>query len=235
MSLRSLLRPLPHLALPVVAAIATGPALASDGNVDVIPPTVYAGVGPLGAGVGLAWRGPGDVSARLLLHSGSLAAHRRDDVDLQGIDYDMRQRFGPGVSLLLDYRPWHATGWRLTGGAVVSRLNTTLAGRPDRAGQYTINGRAYSVAEVGLLEGRLRYKPVNPYLGGGWESRPAGTPGWRFACDFGALLMARPGVTLTGSAASGNTALQQDLAAEQRELRRHGVAVLGSVGVAYGF
>lgn len=198
--------------------------------------TVSASVGTLGVSLGLlAFNGPGDFSARLLLHSGSLAADKRNAVDLQGIDYDVRQRFGPGLSLLGDYRPWHDTGWRLTGGLVVSRLDVTLKGRPDTAGNYALNGHTYHVAQVGLLTGKLRYKPVSLYLGGGWESKAAGTPGWRFVSDLGLLLMAKPEVTLTGSGAAGNTALLQDLAAEQQQLRKPGLGVLGSLGVAYGF
>lgn len=198
--------------------------------------TVSVSVGALGVSLGLRdFCGPGDFSARVLLNTGSLAADRRNAVDLQGIAYDVRQRFGPGLSLLGDYRPWHDTGWRLTGGLVVSRLNATLNGRPDTAGNYALNGHTHHVAQVGLLTGKLRYKPVSLYLGGGWESRPAGTPGWRFISDLGLLLMAKPEVTLTASGAAGNTALLQDLAAEQRQLRKPGLGVLGSLGVAYGF
>ena len=88
---------------------------------------------------------------------------------------------------------------------------------------------------MGLLEGKLRYKPVSLYLGGGWESKAQGSQGWRFTSDLGVLLMAKPSVTLTGSNASGNTTLQQDLAAEQRELRKANLSLVGAVGVAYGF
>lgn len=198
--------------------------------------TVSASVGELGVSLGLLeFRGPGDLSARLLLHTGGLAAENCNAVDLQGIDYDVRQRFGPGVSLLGDYRPWHDTGWRLTSGLVVSRLNTTLSGRPDGAGNYVINGRTYNVSQVGLLNGKLRYKPVSLYLGGGWESKAPGSAGWRLVADLGVLLMAKPTVTLTGSNAAGNTTLQQDLAAEQRELRKPGLGLVGAIGFAYGF
>lgn len=198
--------------------------------------TVSASVGELGVSLGLLeFRGPGDFSARLRLHTGGLAAENCNAIDLQGIDYDVRQRFGPGVSLLGDYRPWHDTGWRLTSGLVVSRLNATLKGRPDGAGNYAINGHTYNVSQVGLLEGKLRYKPVSLYLGGGWESNAPGSAGWRLVADLGVLLMAKPTVTLTGSNAAGNTTLQQDLAAEQRDLRKPGLGLVGSIGFAYGF
>lgn len=198
--------------------------------------TSAASIGTLGVSLDLLdLQGPGDFSARLLLNTGSLAADQCNAVDLQGIDYDVRQRFGPGVSLLGDYRPWHDTGWRLTSGLVVSRLNATLKGRPDGAGNYAINGRTYNVSQVGLLEGKLRYKPVSLYLGGGWESKASGSAGWRLVTDLGVLLMAKPTVTLTSSHAAGNTTLQQDLAAEQHELRKPGLAVVGAIGVAYGF
>lgn len=233
---RHSIHPLTMLTLALALACACAQPAAAQSSAPPAHSTAYAGIGPLGVSVGLqAWRGPGDFSARVLLHSGSLSADKRNAVDLQGIDYDVRQRFNPGISLLGDYRPWHDTGWRLTGGLVVSRLTATLAGRPDSAGNYAINGHLYNVSQVGLLEGRLRYKPVNLYLGGGWESKAPGSAGWRFVSDLGLLVTAKPTVTLTGSAAAGNTALQQDLAAEQRSLRKPGLGLVGSIGMAYGF
>jgi len=228
-----------HLAT-VTAVLALASAWAQPAAAAKPPPeprsTVSASVGAFGVSLGLLeFEGPGDVSMRVLLHTGSLAANKRNAVDLQGIDYDVRQRFGPGLSLLGDYRPWHDTGWRLTGGLVVSRLNATLSGRPDGAGNYAINGHTYNVSQVGLLTGRLRYKPVSLYLGGGWDSKAPGTAGWRFVSDLGLLLMAKPTVTLSGSAAAGNATLQEDLATEQRQLRKPGLGLVGSVGVAYGF
>jgi hypothetical protein len=100
---------------------------------------------------------------------------------------------------------------------------------------FSINDRRYSVAQVGALGGSVRYRPVSLYLGGGWESRPAGTAGWRFVSDIGLFALAKSKATLSASAGAGNTTLQQDLAAEARQLRRPGLALLGSVGVAYGF
>jgi hypothetical protein len=198
--------------------------------------TVSASVGPLGLSFGLLeLAGPGDWSARVLLHTGSLTTAKSNNRDLDGIRYDVRQRFGPGLSLLGDYRPWHDTGWRLTGGLVGSRLTSTLSGRPDGAGSYAINGRVYNVAQVGVLSGTVRHKPVDLYVGGGWESKTPGAAGWRFVSDLGVLVAAKPSVTLSGSAAAGNTALQQDLQAQQDKLRKFGVGLVGSVGVAYVF
>lgn len=211
-------------------------AAAAELTPEAVRPSVSVSVGALGVSLGLlSFQGPGDFSARVLLHSGSLTAIKHDDARLEGVHYDVRQRFGPGLSLLGDYRPWHDTGWRLTGGLVVSRLNSTLSGRPDGAGNYEFNGRTYNVSEVGLLQGRVRHKPVSLYLGGGWESKPQNAPGWRFVSDLGVLLAAKPSVTLTGTNAAGNAQLQQDLAAEAHQLRKPGIGLVGSVGAAYGF
>lgn len=198
--------------------------------------SVYATLGTQGLSLGvIELNGPGDFSARVLLHSGSLAGIKHNDVEFEGSRYDLRQRFGPGVSVLGDWRPWHGTGWRLTGGLVVSRLNTTLAGHSDSAGNFQINGHAYSVAQVGQLQGKLRHKPVSLYVGGGWESKPQGAAGWRFVSDLGLVLMARPSVTLEATNGAGNPALQQDLAAARHDLAKPGAGLVGSVGVAYGF
>jgi hypothetical protein len=240
----------PTLRRPFAAARSiafVGPLLA--GLAGVLPNAARAGdapfapgssasvsVGGLGVSLGLLeLRGPGDWSARVLLHSGSLSTGERDNVGLEGNRYDLRQRLGAGLSVLGDYRPWPDSGWRLTTGVVVSRLKTDLTGRADSTGNLNLNGHSYSTAQVGTLTGKLRYQPVNLYLGGGWESKTPGTPGWRFVGDLGLLLMAKPSATLHASAAAGNTALQQDLAAEARELRRPGLGVVGSIGVAYGF
>jgi hypothetical protein len=198
--------------------------------------SVSATVSPLGLSIGVLNYGwSDDVSARVVLSSGSLATEKRNDVEQQGNRYDLRNRTGPGLSLLADYHPWHSTGWRLTGGLVVSRFKTTLTGRPNGAGNFSINDRSYSTAQVGTLSGSVRYKPVSLYVGGGWESKPVGNAGWRFVSDLGLLALGRSKATLSASAGAGNSVLQQDLSAEARQLRRPGLAVLGAIGVAYGF
>jgi hypothetical protein len=222
------------LSLAACAAIGAAPTASaadaeSHGSVSVT-------VSPLGLSLGLLhYSVSDDVSVRLGLSTGGLVTEKRKDVELEGNRYDLRQRAGPGLSLLADYHPWHDTGWRLTGGLVVARFKTTLTGRADGAGNYAINDRSYSTAQVGTLGGTMKSKPVNLYLGGGWESRPAGAAGWRFVSDLGLLVMGKSRTTLTASAGSGNAALQQDLAAEGRQLNRPGLGLLGSVGVAHGF
>ena len=197
--------------------------------------SVSVDVGPLGLGIGWQQRLTPDLSARVVLESGSLARLKDNDVELEGIHYDLSQRAGPGLRLLADYHPWHTTGWRLTGGLVLARVKTSLTGRPDGRGDYVINGHRYDADEVGTLRGRVKLPPVQLYLGGGWESRPAGTPGWRFVSDVGLTVTGRARATLSGSKAEGNDTLQQDLAAEARQLNRRGIGLLGSIGVAYGF
>lgn len=147
------------------------------------------------------------------------------------------------ADLLLDFHP-AASGFRVTTGVVLNGNKVQAAGRPSASGTYTFNGRTYSAAEVGAVEGSVDFRRVAPYLGIGWGSAPgASGKGWSLAADLGAIFQGSPRSRLasTGCTAPEPTCTRfaQDVAQENRaladELDQFKVYPVVRVGIAYRF
>ncbi len=200
--------------------------------------SLYAGFGAFGASVGYEQRF-GDFlgrhwGTRLLFNTGTMR-HDSGHGDLSGNRYDLRLKTGGGISSLFDYYPCLDSGWRVTGGVILSRIKTDLSGKPDGQGNYSLNDRVYSAAQVGTLTGQMKYDPALIYLGGGWESTPAGAKGWRFVSDAGVFVTGKAKTTLTATNAANDPALQADLNAESGQLGKRGLGVMAQLGAAYAF
>lgn len=216
------------LAVPLCAP---SPAMAF-ANLDA--PSAYGVVGPFGVGVGFGRRIAPHWAARFQVNSGvSLGVN--GDFTEHGVRYDSRYRSGAGFSTLVDYYPSLDSGWRLTGGVVYAPIKPELTGRPDAQGNFTLNNHVYTAAQVGTLKGRQKVGSDFLYLGGGWESAPLGTPGWRFVSDLGLFYGGRSSAKLNASNEGANPALAADVQAERKRLEKQGLGLALSLGVAYGF
>lgn len=196
--------------------------------------SVYGGIGAFGLDLGYAQRIGEHWVARVQLNSGS-GVSRTDHARLSGIDYDAKVRTGAGVAAFTDFYPVLDSGWRLTGGLVYARIQPELTGKAAASGSYQIGAHQYTASEVGTLKGRLRYNPVNLYLGGGWDSAPIGQRGWRFTSDLGLFTAGQPKVTLTATGGTGAPGLKADLDAERGQLSKWGVGAAVTLGAAYRF
>lgn len=197
-------------------------------------PSAYGVIGPFGLGVGFGSRIAPHWAARFQVNSGA-SWSRKEDFTEHGVHYDSRYRSGAGFSALADYYPSLDSGWRVTGGVVYSSIKPQLTGRPDAQGNFTLNNHSYSAAQVGELKGRQKVGPLNLYVGGGWESAPLGTPGWRFVSDLGLFYGGRSSAKLNASNEGANPALAADVQAERKRLEKQGLGLALSLGVAYGF
>lgn len=153
---------------------------------------------------------------RGLLNGGSLS----HDYDESGIRYDGKFRFGTGF-LLADWHPY-ATGFRLSGGLAYNNQRFAGSARPG-GGTININGTNYSAAQVGSLDGRVRFSRASPYVGVGWGLAPRAGSRLYFSADLGVMYQ-RPSASLTGSCgpalpASVCAQLQNDIRAEEGEFR----------------
>lgn len=200
--------------------------------------SVYVGFGAFGASVGYEKRF-GDLpgrhwGTRLLVNTGGVR-QRSWHEDRSGNYYDTRLKAGAGLSSLFDYYPCLDCGWRLTGGVILSRIKADLSGRPDSQGNYRFNDHVYNAAQVGTLTGQMKHAASLLYLGGGWESTPAGAKGWRFVSDAGVFVAGKAKATLASTNAAGNPALQADLHAESDRIDDRGLGILVQLGAAYAF
>jgi len=117
------------------------------------------------------------------------------------------------IPILLNYYPFHGV-FRVTGGAMINE-NQVTAYSSDPNGTYIFNGQLFSGSQVGTFTGKVTYRRVAPYLGLGWGSKAARTPGFSLGFDVGVLFTGSPNVQLSASNPQNNTTLASDVAAAQ--------------------
>lgn len=177
---------------------------------------VTGSLGTTGVGVHASIPVMPQVNARI----GVNALRYNYDGSTSDLDYDFKLKLRT-FDALLDYYP-QGTGFRLTGGVVFNGNKVDAVGRPTPAGTYTLNGRTYSAASAGTLDGRIDFRNVAPYLGIGWGNAVAKEKGWKFAADLGVMFQGSPRTSLTnvGCTAPAPVCAQlaADVAAENQRL-----------------
>lgn len=85
---------------------------------------------------------------------------------------------------------WHVmeNGFRLTGGLLYNgnRLNLDAKAK----GNFTINGRAYTAAQIETASGHIDFRKASPYVGVGYDSSYS-NPGLGFVFEVGALFQGK--------------------------------------------
>lgn len=142
------------------------------------------------------------------------------DGSTSDLDYDFKLKLRT-FDALLDYFP-QGTGFRITGGIVFNGNEIDALGLPTAGGTYTFNGRTYSTATAGTLNGKVDFRNVAPYLGIGWGNALAKEKGWRFSTDLGVMFQGSPRTSLTSTGCTAPAPvcaqLAADVAAENAEL-----------------
>jgi hypothetical protein len=131
------------------------------------------------------------------------------------------------ASVLLDWHPF-ASGFRLSVGGVGPGLTADVQGR-STGGTYEIGDGVYSAAQIGSLNGTLKFgNSVAPYVGLGWGNAVGKNHRVTFLFDLGAAYVGKSTVDLSATCgpslsqvqcATVQTRLRTDLAAEQQEMR----------------
>jgi hypothetical protein len=178
--------------------------------------TIAVKGGTTGLGAEFGWPLADRFAARLWANGGSLS---RDQTE-SGIRYDAKLKFGT-VFALADLHPF-AGGFRISAGVAYNDNRFDFTGRGDGS-TIEINGVPYNSADVGTLDGRVRFDKTSPYLGIGWGSAPRGAAGFGASIDLGVMFQ-KPRASLTGTCgpslpAPTCTQLQNDLRAEEAQFR----------------
>lgn len=158
------------------------------------------------------------------------------------IDYDLKAKLQT-VDVLFDYFPMSASVFRVTAGALYNGNNITAAAKPNAAGTYTINGKTYQAADVGVLTGGVDYQKFSPYLGIGWGNPIKSASAWSFTADLGAYYQGKPNTTLTSVGCTSSNAvcgaLAIDVAGEKAsftsDVSKYKVYPVARIGMAYRF
>lgn len=141
------------------------------------------------------------------------------------------------LPLLVDWYPF-GFGFHLTGGVVYNDNRANYTAVPQN-GEYVINGQPYPAALLGNVSGTVTYPHLAPYLGFGFGDPFSGILPLFFTADFGAFYQKTPDVTLVSSAASGNPALEAQLATQaariQSDLGKYRWYPVISFGVGVSF
>ncbi|MBZ9559220.1 MULTISPECIES: hypothetical protein [Modicisalibacter] len=156
--------------------------------------------------------------------------HETDDADYEGdADVDV-------YGLTLDYFPF-AGRFFVSLGAVRPDIAVQVVGRPKAGGSYEFNGRTYTAAEVGTLEGKASLgDSVQPYLGIGWRGSHAAGLGM-----FGRLgaFLTDAEVDLHATGAASDPRLAGDVQREEDDLQDdlddYGFYPVAVVGLEYTF
>jgi hypothetical protein len=192
--------------------------------------------GTLGAGLELTTSILDNVNARVGVNGFKYSTSGSKS----NIDYDIDLKLLT-VSLLLDYSPFEASQFRLTGGAMYNGNKLDMTGNPAVSGTFNFNGTTYTTTDVSSVDATVDFNKFAPYLGIGWGNAVK-SAGWNFVADLGVMFQGNPdssisvNTTLTGTA---KTALLNNVAAEQSKLdddldgfKYYPVA---SIGVSYRF
>jgi len=92
------------------------------------------------------------------------------------------------VGLLGDFHLLQ-NGLRLTAGLVYNDNRATLNAKTIKS--FTVNGRTYTPAEIGQVDGSIDFRPFAPYLGIGYDSGHNDRAGLGFTADIGVLFQGK--------------------------------------------
>jgi hypothetical protein len=144
------------------------------------------------------------------------------DKTSDGVDYDIKGKLQT-FDVLFDWYLTEGSSFHLTGGLVYNGNKFNAKAKPNGAGGFTLNGHAYTAADVGLLTGRIDYRKAAPYLGIGWGNALARSSRWTTNIDLGVFYQGNPNVQLASVGCTvSNTvckALANDVAVERLRLR----------------
>lgn len=144
------------------------------------------------------------------------------DKTSDGVDYDIKGKLQT-FDVLFDWYLTEGSSFHLTGGLVYNGNKFNAKAKPNGLGGFTLNGHAYTAADVGLLTGRIDYRKAAPYLGIGWGNALARSSRWTTNIDLGVFYQGNPNVQLAsvGCTVSSTVckALASDVAVERLRLR----------------
>jgi hypothetical protein len=221
------------LAFSITVAIAALPMTSNAANVGA-----SVAVGTTGLGFHMTLPATANVNARI----GANYLGRSYLESTAQVDYDLKMTLNT-VEALLDWHPLE-NGFRVTGGLAYNGNKINATGKSNVAGSYIIQGRTYTAANAGTINGSIDFKKIAPYVGIGWGNAIAKEKeGWSAFADVGGLIQGSANTSLTNSGCTAPapicTQLAADIAAEKQALNdkanKFKVYPVLRIGLSYKF
>jgi len=190
----------------MVAALALGAQAAQAGDVAVGVKASTLGV----SGEVTTSMIPGLLNARLQVNG---FKYNKTINDTQAT-YDAKLKL-LSAGVIADIYPFRGK-FRLSGGLYYNGNKFTLHGVPAAGTSYTFNGKTYTAAQVGSVNGSIDFNKFAPYLGFGWGNAVSSGSPFGFSLEVGAIYQGKPKTSLTTSITSAQ--LQRDIAVEKKKL-----------------
>lgn len=157
------------------------------------------------------------------------------DHSYQDIDYDIKLNWLT-LGGLVDYHPLN-TGFRITGGAYINLNKLNLDTDIDPTATYNIGGQTFTGAQVGTLDGDIKWNVLSPYLGIGWTTPISPNRRWMFYFDLGVIYHGQAEVSLDSSNPLGLAELSEALKREEKDIEDDlsGFQFYPVVGVGFSY
>jgi len=242
--MKKLIHSVSAVSVAVVVGVGTA-ALGADPAAPPSAPPVKASVAVRVSTLGLGLEGSVLVTPNLALRAGYNGYTYSHAENYQDIDYDGKLKLS-SVPVFADLYPSANSGFHVTAGILFNSNTLTAHGKPSvSAGTqtYTLNGTAYSAADVGSLDGRVSFSKTSPYLGIGFGKPSGGGSMLQFLFDVGIVFQGKPNLTLSRSGGTTdptlssliNTAVSAQRDKTQSDVNKFQYYPVLSFGLAYHF
>ena len=200
---------------------------------------VSADLGTTGVGGYLILPMERTISGRFGLHTLS----RSKDQRASAVDYSTKASLRT-VDILFDWFALEDSPFRLTAGLVYNGNKLEAQARPDATGNYTLNNKTYSAADVGTLNGLIEFRRAAPYFGIGWGNPLALTKKkWHLVGELGVFVQCPAKVNLVSLGCTTSQAVCRQLAADvaversrfEEEIDFTKIYPVARIGMAYRF
>lgn len=183
----------------------------------VMPLTAQAGlyVGGRAGTLGLGLEASKLITPKLAVRGAIYRYSREFDRQESDVEFTVDLKFD-GYTGLVDFFP-SGGSFHLTGGIMAAPAEIDGVGQPT-GDSYTFNGVTYTAAQVGTVNGTVRWEKTMPYAGLGWGTPASKRGGLTFLLDFG-VGIGKPTVGLTASSAVPGSTLAQDVEAERQQIQ----------------
>jgi hypothetical protein len=156
------------------------------------------------------------------------------DFDEEGISYNADLKLG-AVPIALDVFPFR--NWFRLGGGVLINLNEVTGTAQATNGTVTIGDTKYNLADLGQVQGKVKFNRAAPYFGLGFNNPIKKKGHLGFFADLGVMYHGNPFISLTTAKTVPNLQanIDKQVAKTNEDLKRFTLFPIIQFGISYKF